>query len=95
MLYKLYSNAFNTFALAGSIGKNAFSAAARSPGISPAKFDLVEPPFKIVNTTDLSAFGVDYSAKTAAEAQAMHDSLIKSTPALKGMIQVVAAHELM
>jgi hypothetical protein len=95
LLYKLHSNAFNTFAMAGAISKNIYSAAARSPGIPLAKFDLVEPPFKIVNTADLSAFGADYSGKTATEAQAMYDSLIKSKPALKGMIQVVAAHELM
>lgn len=95
LIYKLYSDAFNTFAMVGAISKNVFSAASRSPGIPPAKFDLVEPPFKIVNTADLSDFGAGYSAKTATEAHAMHDSLIKSTPALKGTIQVVAAHELM
>jgi hypothetical protein len=92
-LYRLFDAVFTVLAGGTSASKNAFSKVRNGGGVKPAAVTISEGEFLVVSVADLSPHA-GLRAKTMAEAAAMQDALVRSDPALKGRVQVVAAHEI-
>jgi hypothetical protein len=92
-LFRMFGTLFTALSFGSAITRNAFSATRNSPGIPPARVEIVDAPFIVASVSSLTPHA-GASAKTAAEAYALHDALVRETPALKGQLQVVSAYEL-
>jgi hypothetical protein len=93
-LYKMVGAVFTAMTGAGSAPRNAFSRVRNGPGVKPATVALADPNYLLVGVDDLAPHPGFVGAKTMAEAVAQQDALIKTNPALRGKVQVVASHEL-
>ncbi|MFD3458312.1 DUF6603 domain-containing protein [Nocardia fluminea] len=91
-IFKLFTSVFSVLAGGSSAFKNAFSQAKKG-AVKPALVTINPGEFLVVGVSDLSPIA-GLKAQTMAEAAAMHDELVASDPALRGRVQVVAAHEL-
>ena len=93
-VYKMLGNAFAAMTGASSASRNAFSRVRNGPGIKPATVTLADANYLVVGVDDLVPHPGAASAKTMAEAVAQQAALVRTNPALKGKVQVVASHEL-
>jgi hypothetical protein len=86
---------FDRLSGGGAIAENKFSVARRrAGGNGPASVEVAEAEFHVVNVSDLSPAAPGASARTQAEAWALHDEMIREDPSLTGTLQVLADHEL-
>lgn len=92
-LYRLFDSVFAAFTGGTGASKNAFSKVRNGGGVKPAAVRIKEGEFLVVTVADLSPHA-GLTAKTMAEATALHDALVREDPTLKNKLQVVAGHEL-
>lgn len=93
-IYKMMGIAFSAMAGASSASRNAFSPVRNGAGVKPAAVTLAESNYFVVGIDDLLPHSGASVAKTMAEAVAQQDALVRSNPALRGRLQVLANHEL-
>ena len=90
----LFGTVFATLSGGGAISKNTFAVGNRAGGTQPARVEVEEPKYMVVNANDLSLHAPGMAAKTETEAYALHDQLLASSPSLRGRVLVVSSHEL-
>jgi hypothetical protein len=78
----------------GAVVKNTYSVSKVVGGTPPARIDVGEPEYVVVNANDLTLYAANMVAKTSTEACLMHDQLVAADPSLKGQVLVVSSHEL-
>lgn len=93
-VYKMVGTVFTAMTGASSAPRNAFSRVRNGAGVKPAPVTLAGTQYLVVGVDDLVPHPGVGGAKTMAEAAAQQDALVKTNPALKGKVQVVASHEL-
>jgi hypothetical protein len=93
-LFRMFGTLFTALTFGSAVTRNAFSAARNNPGIAPARIDIGEGAFIVASVTDMTPHAAAPTVKTAAEAYALHDALVRATPSLKGQLQVLSAYEL-
>jgi hypothetical protein len=91
-IYRMFDRMFTALSGGTSASKNAFSKVRNGGGVPPAAVTINSGDYLVVSVTDLSP-QAGLSARTMAEATALHDALVASDPTLRGKMQVVAAHE--
>jgi hypothetical protein len=93
-LFAVDPAAFNTWTLQGAIARTDLSfARQRTSALAPAAVGLVQEPFAIVSTTDLTLFDAASVLQTEHAARTRRDALIAANPALRGTLQVVPLFE--
>lgn len=91
----LLRSLFDTMARGGAVAQSPLSAARRrAGGNGPAPVEVDEAAYHVVSVADLSLAAPGATARSQAEAVALHDALVAGDPTLAGTLQVVAAHEL-
>jgi hypothetical protein len=94
-LFSLDADAFNTWAVQGTIAKSDLSFARnRKSSLAPEAVAVVQEPFAIVNTSDLQLFDESSLMSSEHEALTKIDELIDTNPALQGVLQAVPAFEI-
>lgn len=93
-LFEIDPVVFNTWTLQGAIAKSELSfARKRKSSLAPEAVAVVQEPFAIVNTVDLTLFDETSLLGSARAALARVNALIATNPALKGSLQVIPAFE--
>jgi len=86
---------FDLLAGTGAVMQSPLSVARRGPGRNgPAQVSVDEGTYHVVSVADLTPAAGAAAVRTAAEAYALQEKLVRDDPALAGSLQVVAAHEL-
>jgi len=94
-IVKLVKSMFDTMTAGGAIARCDLSVAKRrAGGNGPAPVEIAGGEYHVVKVSDLSLAVSGATARTQAEAYALHDELVREDPSLAGAVQVVAAHEL-
>ena len=93
-VYQMLGTLFSAMTGGSSAARNAFSRVRNGAGVKPAAVTLADAEYLVVGVDDLVPHPGVGGAKTMAEAVARQDALVKTNPALKGKVQVVASHEL-
>ena len=92
--YKLFGAIYTMLSSGTAIARNAFSVSKFAGAVPPARIDVGDPDYMVVNASDLSLHAPDMVAKTSTEAYQLHDQLVAADPSLKGKVLVVSSHEL-
>jgi hypothetical protein len=93
-LMKMLSAAFSMLSRGGAIAKSKYAVSRRTGNTPPARVELKEAEFSVVNQSDLELHAPGLVAKTETEAQQLYQELITANPALRGQIQVMSSHEM-
>jgi hypothetical protein len=93
-LMKMLGSAFSMLAAGGAIAKSKQAVSQRTGNTPPARIELKEPEYSVVNLSDLEPHAPGLVAKTETEARQLYRELIATNPGLRGQIQVMSSHEL-
>lgn len=94
-LFDIDAVTFNRWSLQGAIAKSELSfARRRKSSLAPEEVGVVQEPFAIVNTGDLSLFDGTSVLGSEYAALARISALTEANPALRGNIQAVPAFEM-
>jgi hypothetical protein len=93
-LVKMLGSAFAMLARGGAIGKSKQAVSRRVGGTPPARVELKEAEYQLVNQSDLALHAPGLVAKTETEARQLYQELIAADPSLRGQVQVISSLEL-
>ncbi len=93
-IIKLFSSMFNTLSKGGAIARNSYSVSKYVGGTPPARINVEDMDYVIVNASDLTPYAPGAAAKTSTEAYQLHDQLVSADPSLQGKVLVVSQYEL-
>ena len=93
-IFRFLIDAFNVFVKGNAIAKSTLSVSKKITTNAPAKVEIKQPGYAVVNVSDMQLHIAHATADSEAEAYYLHDTLIKQNPSLKNQIQVVSQFEL-
>jgi hypothetical protein len=93
-IFRFLIDAFNVFVKGNAIAKSTLSVSKKITTNAPAKVEIKQPRYSVVNVSDMQLHTENAMAASEAEAYYLHDTFIKQNPSLKNQIQVVSQFEL-
>jgi len=93
-IFRFLIDAFNVFVKGNAIAKSTLSVSKKITTNAPAKVEIKQPGYSVVNVSDMQLHTENAMAASEAEAYYLHDTFIKQNPSLKNQIQVVSQFEL-